>query len=128
MWLIEVFLICIPLAMLWPDVLHTLLKGMIEICIGWSLQIVQRISRLDQRYRSSMSNIEMNLKSMMTSHEAFCPVRSYDFARGIFCLIKDKSMRANKPVAGFMLGTTLAWQMPALLMQLMFAIGKTNYS
>jgi hypothetical protein len=45
-----------------------------------------------------MSNIEMNLKSMMTSHGAFCPVRSYDFARGIFCLIKDKSMRANKPV------------------------------
>jgi hypothetical protein len=111
-------------AMLWPDVLHTLLKGLIEVCIGWSLQIIQRISHLDHRYRCARSNIEDYLTSLLTPHEAFSPVRPVRFAKGIFGLIKDKSMKANKPVSGFMLGTTLAWHMPSLLMQLMFAIGR----
>ena len=111
-------------AMLWPDVLHTLLKGFIEVCIGWSLQIIQRISLLDETYRSARNNIEAYLTSTQTTYETFSPVRPVRFARGVFDLLKDKSMKANKPVSGFMLGTTLAWQMPALLMQLMFAIGR----
>jgi hypothetical protein len=111
-------------AMLWPDVLHTLLKGFIEVCIGWSLQIIQRISLLDEVYRSAKTNIEDFLTRVQTTYEAFSPVRPVRFARGVFDLLKDKSMKANKPVSGFMLGTTLAWQMPALLMQLMFAIGR----
>ena len=110
-------------AMLWPDVLHTLLKGLVEVCIGWSLQIIQRIARIDPTYRSARSNIEDRLMSMQIPHEAFSPVRPVRFAKGVFCLIKDKSMKSNKPVSGFMLGTTLEWQMPALLLQVMFAIG-----
>ena len=112
--------------MLWPDVLHTLLKGLIEVCIGWSLQIIQRISLLDRAYRSARNNVEEYLTSMQTTYEAFSPVRPVRFAKGVFCLIKDKSMKASKPVSGFMLGTTLAWHMPALLMQLMFAIGRST--
>ena len=61
--------------MLWPDVLHTLLKGLIEVCIGWSLQIIQRISLLDRAYRSARNNIEDYLTSMQTTYEAFSPVR-----------------------------------------------------
>jgi hypothetical protein len=111
-------------AMLWPDVLHTLLKGLIEVCIGWSLQMIQRISLLEVTYRSARSNIEDFLTGVQAHKEAFSPVRPYHFAKGVFDLLKDKSMKANKPVSGFMLGTTLAWHMPALLMQLMFAIGR----
>ena len=64
-------------AMLWPDVLHTLLKGFIEVCIGWSLQIIQRISLLDEVYRSAKTNIPdesaNNLRSIFASKTSpFC--------------------------------------------------------
>ena len=57
-------------AMLWPDVLHTLLKGFIEVCIGWSLQIIQRISLLGETYRSARTNIEDFLTRVQIQKES----------------------------------------------------------
>jgi hypothetical protein len=93
--------------MLWPDILHTLLKGMIEVVCGMSLQIVQRISKIDPLYATSMGRVDKAMANMLPTMQAFFPVRPYAFTRGIFDLIKDKSLHADKPVSSFMLGTNI---------------------
>ena len=90
--------------MLWPDILHTLLKGMIEVVCGMSLQIVQRISKVDPAYKTSMGRVDKAMANMLPTMQAFFPVRPYAFTRGIFDLIKDKALHADKPVSSFMLG------------------------
>jgi len=91
--------------MLWPDILHTLLKGTIEVVCGMSLQIIQRISKLDPAYASSRGRVDRAMANMLPTMQAFFPVRPYAFTRGIFDLIKDKALHADKPVSSFMLGT-----------------------
>ena len=93
--------------MLWPHILHTLLKGMIEVVCGMSLQIVQRISKIDPLYATSMGRVDKAMANMLPTMQAFFPVRPYAFTRGIFDLIKDKSLHADKPVSSFMLGTNI---------------------
>ena len=37
--------------MLPPDTLHTLLKGLLEHVVGWSLQIINQVSRMDNQFQ-----------------------------------------------------------------------------
>ena len=89
--------------MLWPDILHTLLKGMIEVVCGMSLQIVQRILKIDPLYATSMGRVDKAMANMLPTMQAFFPVRPYAFTRGIFDLIKDKSLHADKPVSSLVI-------------------------
>ena len=91
-------------AMIFPDLLHTFLKGMIECVCGWTLQIIRRISKLDENFRTAMGKVEKSMVSMLPTLQAFFPVRPYAFHDGVFELIKDKALEADKPVSSFMLG------------------------
>ena len=93
--------------MLFPDMLHTILKGVIEVACGWALQIIWRISKLDAKYRSAPGELEDRLIKMQSTTQAFFPVRPYAFSRGVFDLVKDKAINAAKPVSSFMLGKPL---------------------
>ena len=90
--------------MIFPDLLHTFLKGMIECVCGWTLQIIRRISKLDENFRTAMGKVERSMVSMLQTLQAFFPVRPNAFHDGVFELIKDKALEADKPVSSFMLG------------------------
>ena len=51
-----------------------------------------------------MGKVERSIVSMLPTLQAFFPVRSYAFHDGVFELIKDKALEADKPVSSFMLG------------------------
>ena len=90
--------------MLWPDILHTLLKGMVEVVCGMTLQIIQRVSKVDSRFRTAMGQLEKALANMIPTMQPSYPVRPYAYTRGVFDLVKDKALKADKPVSSFMLG------------------------
>jgi len=111
--------------MLPPDTLHTLLKGLLEHVVGWSLQVINQISRLDPLYRQSCGNVDDRLRTFPEYEPGF-PFRYHKFRRGVFSLVKTASMDAKVPMSAFMLGATLGWHMPSLVLQLTFCIGKKS--
>ena len=61
-------------------------------------------SKLDENFQTAMGKVERSMVSMLPTLQAFFPVRSYAFHDGVFELIKDKALEADKPVSSFMLG------------------------
>jgi len=107
-----------------PDTLHTVLKGLIEHAVGWTLQIINQVAHLDPTFSNACGIVDDRLRTF-PEYEAGFPFRYQKFRKGVFSLVKDASMDAKIPMSAFMLGATLGWHMPSLLYHLTFSIG--NY-
>ena len=112
------------------DYIHTLWKGLLECVIAWILQFVLMISEHsvilfgDQRYSNAMALLDQRISEWTGCHESLQPVRQV-LRKSVSDLLKfdGKTKSAMRKATGIMSGSIPAWQLPGILLQLLFCIG-----
>ena len=74
------------------DKLHTVLKGVLELCLRWSVAIVIAVSKRDVRYKHSIAILDSRIKSF-NSGQSIAPFGSHRFPEGISVLFGNGSNR-----------------------------------
>ena len=67
------------------DKLHTVLKGVLELCLRWSVAVVIAVSKRDRRYKHSIAILDSRIKSFSTG-QSITPFGSHRFVDGISVL------------------------------------------
>ena len=112
------------------DYIHTLWKGLLEYVISWTLQFVHNISEHsvilfgDTRYSNAMALLDQRISEWTGCHESLQPVRQVK-RKAVSDLLKfdGKTKSAMRKATGIMSGSIPAWELPGILLQLLFCIG-----
>jgi len=100
-----------------PDILHTLLLGMVLNCISWSVNIFLIIDQIQNSYM--LSAIDTYIKEFPLL--SISPYLSCNFSEGITNNFQSNKNTADKGT-GMASGSIPAWKLPNLLFKLMFSI------
>jgi hypothetical protein len=100
-----------------PDVLHTLLLGMVLNCISWCVNIFLIIDQIQSSH--ILSAIDTYIKEFPLL--SISPHLSCNFSEGITKYFQKNKNTADKGT-GMASGCIPAWKLPDLLFKLMFAI------
>ena len=121
-----------------PDWLHTVLKGMVEKVLSWVLiilhvfknVIVKKYStnrHLCAPWKDNMSTLDYRIQHFPTHVMCFDMFRSVRFPTGLSYLLKQetKSSKSNsgRKTTGLLTGNIPAWKLLPALFQLMFCVG-----
>jgi hypothetical protein len=106
------------------DKLHTVLKGVLELCLRWSVAVVIAVSRKDRRYKHSIAILDSRIKAFSTGH-SIAPFGSHRFSDGISVLFgsgknRDKNSLEQAVGQG---GRVEAQRLSTLLWQFMLCLG-----
>ena len=107
-----------------PDYLHTVIKGIIEYAVTWSINCIHAFEYLDEvSFRDSMLTIDQRIKyfPVVQSMEFS---RRFRFTQGISHLVKNTWKVENKGTGHMAAGNNEAWKMLSLIFQLPFCINK----
>ena len=106
-----------------PDVLHTLIKGIVEMSLGFVLQILVAMGRIDEKFAGAV-NLIAKLISLFPGDSSFHPVRHIHF-EDIWELFASES---SKYKSSNMLNTTghilmkESYKLLSALLQLMLCL------
>ena len=106
------------------DKLHTVLKGVLELCLRWSVALVIAVSKKDRRYKHSIAILDSRIKAFSTG-QSITPFGSHRFSEGISVLFgtgknRDKSSLEKSVGQG---GRVEAQRLKTLLWQFMICLG-----
>jgi len=110
------------------DLLHTLLKGLLESVVAWILQIVLGFSKSKHSafkdYTDCSKRLDMLLSQFPQKH-ALLPVRFWHFVKGATCFMKSEALKAGKQGGGtgMFTGGFPAWHFPPLALQILLCFG-----
>ena len=110
------------------DLLHTLLKGLLESVVAWILQILIAISKSKlapfKEYNDCCRRLDKLLSQFPQKH-ALHPVRLWHFGKGATCFMKSEALKAGKQGGGtgMFTGGFPAWHFPALALQILLCFG-----
>jgi len=110
------------------DLLHTLLKGMLEYIASWVLQIVLAISKSKNHMFTLFKGCAKRLDALMSAFPRFhalFPVKWHRFPKGATSFMKSEALKGGKPGAGVGMfsGGFPAWHFPTMLFQMLCCFG-----
>ena len=79
------------------DKLHTVLKGVLELCLRWSISIVIAVSKKDRNYSDSIGKLDRRIKAFPVGH-SITPFGPYIFNKGVSFLFNEGTNRTKKDV------------------------------
>jgi hypothetical protein len=77
------------------DKLHTVLKGVLELCLRWSMAIIIAVSKIDKNYCNSIGKLDRKIKSFPVGH-SITPFGPYVFHKGVSLLFNEGTNRNIK--------------------------------
>ena len=104
-----------------PDYLHTVLKGVFENVITWTIQIIKENAKLDKRFDDAILHLDNRLK-YFPYQQSLRVTRDCRFGEGISKLFKTSTIASADKGTGFMYGSIEAWKLVPLLFQLLWCI------
>ena len=111
-----------------PDYLHTVVKGLIEAAISWTVCCLHAIAIFDPaKYSNNVSTISARIKVFpITQSLVIFPNKPFHrWSSGIMHLFKDPANKDRAHSTGFFAsGSIEAWKLPQLLFQLIFCINE----
>lgn len=108
-----------------PDYLHTVVKGIIEDVIAWSMCCILAINGLDKSYATNLYHLDDRIKHfpIIQSLDIFPNKKVFRWFDGISHLFKGSWNSKGKATTGFFAnGSIEGWKLPQLLFQLTFCI------
>ena len=106
-----------------PDILHTVFKSIFPDMIGIALQIIMIVSKMDNKFRRSISLIDERFKSFFAFNSGR-PVRPVTWLHGISNFIKSMSTEELFSSNNILNSAGVeTWKLPSMLLQLMFCLG-----
>ena len=103
-----------------PDVLHTILSGILKDWIFNTVVIISKISLSKQNYRFSLQKLDIKLSNFPTAQSM--PFPMHKFADGVTPYLK-KATGENKTLSTSGLGGINHQQIPSLVLQMLLCIG-----
>ena len=70
------------------DKLHTVLKGILELCLRWVVAIIIIVGRKDAKYRDTIAELDTRIINFPIGH-SITPFGDHLFPKGISVLFKD---------------------------------------
>lgn len=116
------------------DYLHTLFKGIVEYTLGWTLQIVELVGRIDPDYKDGLTDLT-NIIKLFPGYNSLHPTGRHTFFSDITDLMKgeDKSTKKkastkskqgvhkSSNITGHLLMKEV-WKFTSALFQILFAL------
>ena len=103
-----------------PDVLHTVLSGILKDWIFNTVVIISKISLSDPSYRHNLQKLDIKLANFPTAQSM--PFHMHKFDEGVTPYIK-KATGENKGLSTSGLGGINHQQIPSLVLQMLICIG-----
>ena len=110
-----------------PDYLHTVVKGIIENAIAWTMCCLKAVRDLDTTFAENMRLIDERIMSfpVIQSLVIFPNKPMFRWFKGISELFKSSWRKKGADTTGFFAnGSIEAWKLPQLLFQLIFCINE----
>ena len=77
------------------DKLHTVLKGIVELCLRWSVGLVIAIAKIDKIYEHSLGLLDKKIKHFPIG-QSITPFGNHRFNKGISILFNESTNRDLK--------------------------------
>ena len=77
------------------DKLHTVLKGIVELCLRWSVGLVIAIAKIDKIYEHSLGVLDKKIK-LFPIGQSITPFGNHRFNKGISILFNESTNRDLK--------------------------------
>ena len=108
-----------------PDYLHTVVKGIIESAISWTICCLKAVAKLSPAlYSDNLGIIDRRIKKFPIMQSlAIFPSRLYRWSKGISQLFKSHKNGADA-TGFFASGSIEAWKLPHLLFHLIFCLNE----
>jgi hypothetical protein len=74
------------------DKLHTIYKGVVELCLRWSISIIIAVGKRDKQYSNSLGELDRRIKNFPTGH-SISPFGSHKFNDGVSILFNEETNR-----------------------------------
>jgi hypothetical protein len=74
------------------DKLHTVLKGVVELCLRWSISIIIAVSKKDKKFTDSLGKLDRKIKAFPVGH-SITPFGPYIFNKGVSFLFNESTNR-----------------------------------
>ena len=112
----------------WPDILHVVLKGIVEKTLSHILILVQAIEKhFPESHGSAMSLLDQRVSCMEPVY--FDWMRWVSFSNGLSQLLKVEISSSGHTSTGLLSGSLHSWKYLSALFQAMICIGKlSNYN
>ena len=74
--------------------MHTVLNGIVNLCLRWCVALVIAVSRRDKgKYGSSIAILDKRIKSIFPVGQSITPFGAYRFSKGISVLFNQSTNR-----------------------------------
>jgi hypothetical protein len=102
------------------DKLHTVNKGVVELCLRWSVGLVIAVAKIDKVFSNSLGELDKRIKKFPVG-QSIAPFGNYRFWKGVSILFNESTNRDLKSInssigQGGRLEAqripTLLWQVP----------------
>jgi hypothetical protein len=74
------------------DKLHTVYKGLVELCLRWVVAIIIIVGKKDVKYRDTIAELDNRIINFPIGH-SISPFGDYHFSKGISVLFGESTNR-----------------------------------